>query len=223
VPRLAALTLTHLGEPGQGDPSALLGADHPLVRALDALAVLVRQTLAIASALATCAVAAAGGAPWAHAAGLSAAAVLVALVALGAGLLQKMRWQAVDLILEGRERLPLPAVQRERCRLLRWRTRTRLASSLVCVLEEALMPPRVPVAGPSLLVDDRVVRAVATELRTVAALVRATPESARGVALVERLLTDGDSALYGGEVGALRKELRRARFLLQSRAGAVGG
>jgi hypothetical protein len=219
---LAALALTDAGGPAQGEPSALLGADHPLVRALDALAVGIRQTLAAAGALATCAVAAAGGATWARAAGLSAAAVLFALVALAAGLRQKARRRALDLILEGREGLPLAAVERERRRLLKRRTRARLAASLARLLEEALTPPRPPVPGPSLLADAKVVRENARELCSVAALLRAPPASAGGVALVERLLTDGGSALYGNEVGALRTELGRARYMLESRARPVG-
>ena len=218
---LAALPLIHAGSPRHQNPSALLGEGHPLVRASDALAVLSRQTLAVTAALAACSLAAVAGATWARAAALAAATVLVVLAALAAALLGEVRQRAMDLILEGRERLPLAAVKRERRRLLSPRTRVRLATGLAGVLEEALMPRGVPVASASLLADARVLRVNAGELRAVAALMRAAPASARGVALVECLLTDGCSPLYGKEVEPLREELRRASYLLQSRAGAT--
>ena len=218
---LAALPLTRAREPRHANPAALLGAEHPLVRALDALDVLTRQTLAATGALAACALAAAAGATWARPAALGAAAVLVVLGALAAALLGEARRRALDLIVEGRERLPLAAVARERRRLLQPQTRARLATGLADVLEESLTPCGVPVASASLLADASVLRANASELRAVAALVRGTPASARGVALVERLLTDGCSALYGKDVGPLREELGRARHLLQSRAQAT--
>lgn len=216
---LASLRLSHVGAPREERATALLGAGHPLVRALDALAVLTRQTLAVTSALAACALATAAGATWAPAAALGAAAVLVVLAVLAAALLGEARRRALDLIVEGRERLPLAAVERERRRLLRPQTRARLASGLTEALEEALIPRAVPVASASLLADTRVLRENASELCAVAALVRAAPPSAGGVALVERLLRDGGSPLYGKDVRPLREELRRARYLLQSRAG----
>ena len=200
-----------------------MGEGHPLVCALDALAVLTRQTLAVIGALAAGAVAAVAGVTGAPAVALGAAAVLVAFAALAAALFRRARRCALDLIVEGREWLPLAVVERQRRRLLNRQTRERLATGLVGVLEDALIPPVLPVANASLLADDRVLRENASELCAVAALVRATPASAGGVALVERLLTDGGSPLYGNEVGPLREELRRARFLLQSRAGAAGG
>ena len=218
----ASLRVSDAGGPREENASALLGAEHPLVRALDALAALTRQTLAVTGALAACALAAAAGATWARAAALGAAVVLVVLAALAAALLRQARRRALDLIAEGREWLPLAAVAHERRRLLRPRTRARLASGLAEVLEEALIPRAVPVASASLLADARVLRENASELCAVAALVRTAPASAGGVALVERLLTDGCSPLYGKEVGPLREELRRARFLLQSQAGATG-
>ena len=52
------------------------------------------------------------------------------------------------------------------------------------------------------------------ELYAVIALLAERPESAAGVAIVERLLTDGGSALYGHDPVALREALSRARYLL---------
>lgn len=217
-----AVPLTQAGQSRHANPAALLGAEHPLVRALNALAVLTRQMLAVTGALAACAVAAVGGATWARAAVLAAAAVLVVLGAVAAAVLRQARRRALGLIVDGRERLPLAALERERRRLLKPRARARLATGLADVLEEALTPRGVPVASASLLADARVVRENASELCGVAALVRGTPASAGGVALVERLLTDRGSPLYGKEVRPLREELRRARYLLQSRAGPTG-
>jgi hypothetical protein len=62
--------------------------------------------------------------------------------------------------------------------------------------------------------DPKVIRPLADELRAVVALLRQGSASARGVALAERLLTDGGSALYGHDLVALREELGRLRYLL---------
>ena len=213
--RLAALKPARSSRLGPQDPSALLGARHPLVHTLHALGVVARQTLAVAVALATCAVFAAGGATWALAGGFITVHVLLALVAIAAGLRGRARRQALNLILEGRERLALAAVERERRRLLNPRTRRRLATELTGFLEGALLARGVPVASPALLADPSVVRENASDVSAFAALVRAAPASARGVAVVECLLRRRSSALYGKEAQPLGEELRRARYLLQ--------
>ena len=63
--------------------------------------------------------------------------------------------------------------------------------------------------------DVGVVRAVAEDLRALAAILRAGPASARGIALAEQLLTWGGSKLHGHEPEPLREELRRVRYLLE--------
>lgn len=130
-----------------------------------------------------------------------------------AGLLQqRKRARALDLILEGRERVPVTAVDRERGRLLNPALRSSLAASFDSLVDEALTSRKLP---PSYLFQRVVVAAVADELRDVAALLRVEPESARGVALARSLLTDGVmSPLLRGDVAALGQELGRIRYLL---------
>ena len=73
-----------------------------------------------------------------------------------------------------------------------------------------LAPGALPMVRPG------VAAAVLAELAAVAALLRSERPGLRGVALAERLLTDGASPLYGQDIGALREQLRRASFLLRS-------
>jgi hypothetical protein len=64
------------------------------------------------------------------------------------------------------------------------------------------------------LFDVGTVAAVAEDLRAIVALLHAGVPQARGIALAERLLTEGVSPLYGYDALALRDELRRVRYLL---------
>jgi len=94
------------------------------------------------------------------------------------------------------------------------RGRARLASSFEHVIEEALGARRVAFGPP--MVCPWVAAPVAGQLRVVAELLRGACPGLRGVALARRLLTDGDSPLYGRDVEALREELGRVRFSLCS-------
>jgi hypothetical protein len=191
-----------------------LGPDHPLVRVQDALKAVVWQSLAISCVLAASLIALAGGAVWAPGIAGSAGLVLLVLGAVGTLLRQRRRDHVLALIAEGREELPVEAVERERGRLLDRRTRSRLAASFDSLVEEAVLPPVVP--GPPLF-DRAVVGGVADELRELAALLRDEPSSARGVALAWCLLSDGvRSPLHRGDVTALREELRRILHLLRA-------
>jgi hypothetical protein len=60
----------------------------------------------------------------------------------------------------------------------------------------------------------RVVAAVDADLAVVIRLLRSEQASVRGVALAERLVTDGVSPLYGNQISALREELSRVRAAL---------
>ena len=213
-------TWLHAGRPQPAKPSAraVLGPAHPLVRVQDALKAVVWQSLAIACLSAAGLIALAGGAVWAPWIVGSAGLVLLALGAMGALLCQRRRDHVLALIAEGREKVPVEAVERGRSRLLNRRTRTRLAASFDSLVEEAARPPVVP--GPPLF-DRAVVGSVARELHELAALLRDEPSSARGVALAWCLLSDGvGSPLHRGDVAALREELRRILHLL--RAAGVG-
>jgi hypothetical protein len=128
----------------------------------------------------------------------------------------RARWEARDLIAHGEEHLELPPVQRERRRLLSDRNRRSLAASIERMLAQAAAPPpRIAPAGTRPLFDVRVICAVSDDLHAIGALLRAGAPSARGVALVETLVTGGGSELYGHELEPLREQLRRVRYLLE--------
>jgi hypothetical protein len=189
----------------------LLGAGSPFVRVYEGLQVLLRQSLTVAAAIIAGAVALAGHAPWAPSVLIASAVVQLALAG-GIGLLVlRQRVCARELIIEGREDLPIAAVARERDRLLGGRRR--LAHAIDRLLHTAdhwstLLRTSRPVFNVSH------VRAVATELGEIAALLRADSGGAGGVALVERLLTDGASPLYGEALDVLQEELQRIQDAL---------
>lgn len=147
--------------------SAVLGRDHPLTRAVDSLEVLARQSLAVAAVLIGSVIEVIEHVRTAFALAASAGLVLVILTIRTAICTTAKRDHAVDLILQGREGLPIAAVQRQRRRLGRSRTRYQLALAVQAII--------------------------------------------RGVARLEKLLTDGTSPLYGGDTQPLRQELDRIR------------
>jgi hypothetical protein len=109
-------------------------------------------------------------------------------------------------------------VEGERCRLLDRRIRSSLAASLEDLVRETANPH--VMVGPPLF-DRVVVRSVAAELLQVAKLLRGEPSSARGVALVWRLICEGaTSPLHRANVAELREELARIRYVL--RTNSVG-
>ena len=109
----------------------------------------------------------------------------------------------------------MATVQRERQRLLDRRTRERLSAALEDLVRAARRRRNIEALAGGPIFHVPVVLALAHDLRGVAALLRTdAPVGARGVALLEHLLTRGDSPLYGRHAGALREELRRVRYLL---------
>ena len=192
-----------------------LRAGHPLLRAAEAVRYTVRQGVNVAAVLAGSVIALIEGRSWAPPLALSAASVLLVLGVLFAAHLQRERDRAIELILEGREGVPVAAVQRQRRRLSSKRTRLGLASSFEDILREASTRRRVEFRPLSPLFEPRVVRAVTNELRGVIALLRSEEISTCGVARAERLVEHGVSPLYGHDVRALREELRRVRELLR--------
>jgi len=82
------------------------------------------------------------------------------------------------------------------------------------VLQHVTRRPAPVPASVRPLFDVRTVAAVVDDLQEIVALLRAGGTRARGVALAERLLTEGVSPLYGYDAIALRDELRRVRYLL---------
>jgi hypothetical protein len=212
----AASNLGHAFE--ETAPAAkVLGAEHPFVRALELRRVLARQSLAAASASAVGAVSVMCGAGWALPVLAVAGAVQLVLAAGLTVVVALARERARDLIVEGREHLPL--LSRQRRRLLDRRYREGLARAFEGVVAAAERWPRI-LRNSRPLFNVRLVREVAPELQEIAALLRLVTSSARGVALSERLLTSGASPLYGMEIDDLRSELRRIREALRSNAPA---
>jgi hypothetical protein len=188
---------------------AVLGPAHPLSRAIAAATGVGRQWVTCAAILAGSIIALLEGHRWATILIASSMLVLAALSVLLLTLKQRVSDRAIDLIAGGRETLPITTVQRHRQRLLARRRRTTLANNLETMIRQATARPKIITRGSRPLFDTRVIALVATELRAVIRLLQSTNPPARGVALTDRLITDGHSPCYGHEVNALRDELDR--------------
>jgi hypothetical protein len=195
-------------------PDELLGRDHPYSRASDALAALRRQVTAVALLLVGSLAALVLGVGQAVTLVIGASIVLLGLGAFAGEQWDRRRHAARQLVLDGRETLPLAPIQRERRRLLEARTRRYVARSFERVLQHVTRRPAPVPASVRPLFDVGTVAAVVDDLREIVALLHAGVPQARGVALAERLLTEGVSPLYGYDAMALRDELRRVRYLL---------
>jgi hypothetical protein len=193
-------------------PSTLLGADHPLARADSrertlraqfAVTVVFGLVAALASPLLG---------PAASRLSLGATAVAAFFLAAAFVARLRLRARAFELIASGREELPLDVVAQERSRLRDRRYRRRLASTLQVI---TLQPPSRELWSP-IYADRASVQATRAELLEIARLLRELPSvSARGVALVTRLVRDGaTSPLYHGPAPLLREELGRIRHVL---------
>ena len=147
--------------------SAVLGSDHPLARATDALDSVVRQSLAVAAVSVGTIIDLIVGGAWADTLAASGTVVLVGLTAIAAACKQTQRDRALALILEGRENVPVAAVQRQRRRLLDPRTRTTLARNLAVMIDQASTRRGLPACRICPLFDRTVIRTVADDLRAV--------------------------------------------------------
>jgi hypothetical protein len=199
--------------PGVSCARETLGERHPLVRALADVDAAARQLAAVAAALGAGLLGTAAGASWGPA--VTVAAGLVAVVITCRVLLahDTARRRACDVLIEGDAGVAVPVVQEQRRRLLDRDHRERLATSY----EELAI-----VLGRSRGRLTQVVPATTTELpETIAPQLQAVADALRddrvapgGVALAERLLTDGTSVLYGSDAQRLRRELVRTRWHL---------
>jgi hypothetical protein len=196
----------------------MLGRRHALTRA-----VANQHTLAVQSAVAVLAVAAAAVGELVH---LRHATLLV-VVALGICTAFVVAWtmtretvarRARDVIAGGYDNLVLSVVARERRRLASRKQRERLARALEEFLRDALRR-HPPLPHARLLPGVAQLRHTSREVEALAAALRHDRVRVQGVALVARLLSDGhESPLYAGERGPLREELTRIRYLLESDA-----
>jgi len=133
-------------------------------------------------------------------------AVLVCAVAISTS---RTRDRVVELIAAGREDLPLLAIARERRRLLDRGCREALAARIDHVMQSAARPAAWPLHVPT-------VAQVEPQLDELASLLRDGHGDARSVAMIERLLVEGTSPLYGRDTLALSEQLHRIRFYLGS-------
>jgi hypothetical protein len=194
-------------------PAALLGADHPLVRDLERLAVAVNQFVLVAAVCFGSAGAWLEGSSAAVSIVAAAAAVDLVLAARVAVLRESRRVHVLELISEGHADLPIVAVERMRGRLRRARHRQRLVTGI-----DALLAPEVqrcdPVMIPWRFLPADVIAPIRRELVEIGALLRDDSAGLPGIALMELLLTDGRSTLHRAEPRRLHEDLCRARFLL---------
>ena len=99
------------------------------------------------------------------------------------------------------------------------RTRASLAAGLERLLEAAQGPPSMRRVRPR---SDAVV-ANALELRAVAAALRSSsPLYARGVAVIDELLSDGTGPAYRGDADALARRLGEARAAMEGNEASGG-
>jgi hypothetical protein len=202
----------HSSQLVKSDAARLLGGDHPLTRALAERAA-VRSQLWLISALDA-------GSWGAHALGvypaapIAIAAGVVWLVWCCRAALAEVRTHdvALETIAAGGARLPLDVVARERERLLDGERRRRLARWLETVGGGRDLGFGQGCTRP--LLSAPVMRAVRRELEDVAAQVDGEAPSVAGLALLERLVRNGASPLYGEDATALRQELWRIRWRL---------
>ena len=193
---------------------ALLGAGHPLVGLLRRSDTVLEQLVSVTAVQAASLVFLPGNLRFGLALAIAALVVQVGLGCRLAALRAARREFCLELIVGGRQGLPLACIDRERRRLLDPRTGERLATSIDEIVNSASRPlPLHPAVRPIFYV--RVIRRVAPELDEVASLLRAGAPCVRGVAAVEWLLTSPASPLYGADVEPLRQELGRVRYLLR--------
>jgi hypothetical protein len=198
------------------EPSVVLGPGHPLTHAIDAIERVRTQLLVVVAVLIGSIVDLTEGALWAATLALSAAIVLLGLMIAAAAFRQRKRDRAIDLILEGRDRLPIAAVQHERRRLVGPRTQRQMAHAIEGIVEQALKRPGPFARSARPLFNTAVVATVAEELSAISAVLQTEHASVRGVALAERLLTDGRSPFYGDQPRLLREELQRIQRAMRN-------
>lgn len=208
------LSARPLGERTARSAGIVLGWGHPLTRGVDAVGCVSKQWLTCAALMVGAVIARIEGDVSAVAVALSAGLVLLTLTVVVLALRRRVRDEAIHLIAEGHEALPIAVVQRQRQPLLSPRTRDTFARTLEMMLRQALRPPRIMTRGARPLFSVLVIGSVAPDLRALISVLRTENASAKGVGLLERLITHGDSPLYGREAAVLREELRRVRSAL---------
>jgi hypothetical protein len=202
-----------IGHAAGPPPGALLGPEHPLVRVLEHRRLVLRWSAAVGLLLSAGIAALLAGFAVAVALVLAAGVVELVLACGVAATAVGIRARALELISAGGGNVPIAAVQRIRAWLASAAARQRLARDLEALHESAVAWNPI-LAGQRMTFQPRVIIAVAPDLEELAARLRAGPAELRGVALLERSLSDGCSPLYGADPEELRQHLHRIRFLL---------
>jgi hypothetical protein len=209
------VTSRHTATRPAANAESLLGRGHPLARVSDRRGSRQRQLVGVGVVLLCGVVVQLSGV---GSAGSLITAAMVVEAALTCSLLLAVRDErrlARELIIAGRDTLPLPAVVSERRRLAEPTYRYRLARSLDRTRETAERPQWL-LRGSRPLFQLHVVAAVSPELTELAAALRETECTAAGIAMTERLLCDSDSPLYGDDIARLRARLLQIRLRLGS-------
>jgi len=199
---------------------SVLGRGHRLTRAVANLHTVARQSLVAALSLVVgvpCVLLHLGLAPLF----VGAALLVVVAFALAWAVMHRIaRERAQELIANGRDVVVLSVVAREHRRLASLDEREQLARSLETLYRDALrwheiLPQFRPPNGVQQLRD------LPGEVNGLVAALRRDRVRVQGVALTARLLTNGyESPLYQDQLGPLREELNRIRFLLEADDGA---
>jgi hypothetical protein len=188
--------------------------DQPLTHASEALDVSVKQLLVVVAMFVGGVAGAVEHATWGRSLAIAAGLVLLGFAFVAWTRVQTCRDRALELILEGKEDVPLRIVQRQRRRLASARTRSSLARTLESMIDETLRRGPLALRSARPLLSRSLIRAVQGELRGIARLLEREDATVRGTALIERIVTRGESSLYGQDPAALRSDLARARALL---------
>ena len=193
--------------------SSMLGADHPLARAVALAHAVTRQVVATSGALALGVLAVAEGGSWGWRLFGAACIVEMTLLGVAVSVRQVRREHVLQLIASGLARLPLEEVSREAGRLASPGHAQQLAARLERTFQDAgrwyefAIASRPPAGIRTLCLFGPEVDAILDQLRDRPGL--------PGLASLELMLIGThESALYAGDERALREQLWRIRRLL---------
>ncbi len=139
----------------------------------------------------------------------AAGSVCTALIIMLVVVRQRVRDEAIELLLTGHQYAPIAAVENERRRLMSRSTRRALGKTYLTIADQARPKNVLLVAGARPLFQRRVVNTVIDELLAVGRALESDQAGAPAVARAERLITNGTSHLYGSDQQALKAELSR--------------
>jgi hypothetical protein len=187
----------------------MLGSAHPFVRAAASFRSVEQQAAAVAAVLAIGAGARIAHVTWSWPLICAAGIVLVGLLIIRAAVRQRVRDEAINLLLTGYETAPIAAVQNQRRRLVSRRTRRALGRTYTTIARQAGPGAGLVVPSARPLFQRRIVRGVIDELVAIGQALERDDVAAPAVARAERLITDGTSNLYGSDQRSLKQELQR--------------